>query len=280
MNLDYLKKTIQIKLVLLILLIVTSSIAFIYLGHRILQLIDWFDGKEENFYWLFSSSAQSIATFFAFLLAGYTLFVSMMENLLEKDDSLSEIIEEEKRLIFNRIRLLAIVVAIALLSNLYMLFINGGDNIFNSDLIFVTFITTIASVILGIWVVIIIINPKKTKQIASKLIFKDRSFDQVGLKRNEQEFFSEFITLEKTLKGIVKNKKLVVKSKQPNLPSFREMVRQLYFSKFIEGSTYEELMEVNKYRNLLFHGEINQASETMVNKIRDLNHSLLDRIIS
>jgi hypothetical protein len=47
--------------------------------------------NDEHIYWLFSSAAQSIATFVAFLLAGYTLVHAMMDSIQQRDDTLEEI---------------------------------------------------------------------------------------------------------------------------------------------------------------------------------------------
>lgn len=42
----------------------------------------------ENIYWLFSSAAQTIAAFIAFLLAGYALVQTMMETAVQADETL------------------------------------------------------------------------------------------------------------------------------------------------------------------------------------------------
>ena len=47
--------------------------------------------NQENIYWLFSSSAQTISAFIAFLIAGYALVLSVMSNLEQQDESLIEI---------------------------------------------------------------------------------------------------------------------------------------------------------------------------------------------
>jgi len=53
--------------------------------------------NEDNYYWLFSSAAQSIAALIAFLLAGVALAFSMMDRLAEQDETLNEIVEALKR---------------------------------------------------------------------------------------------------------------------------------------------------------------------------------------
>lgn len=274
----FFRKSIKVRLPLYILLVVCSLIVALYLNHFIANIIGIYTKDVENLYWLFSASAQSIATFFAFILAGYTIFVSMMDGLREKDDSLIEIIEEEKRTIFSKIKVLSIIVGFSLLMNLTMIYANGSDFNIKTDLVIITILSTIVAVILGVWIVVIIIDPKKNKQIAEKLIYKDKSFNQSGTKRNEQEFFSTFIEFEKKLRDYISSYNVYVKSKQPQFPSFRDIISTFYYTKMIDGRTYEELLELNKYRNLLFHGHITEASETMVEKVITLNATLIERL--
>ena len=276
---NFFKKSIKVRLPLYFLLLMCSVFAVIYLNHLIANFIGDYAKDVENLYWLFSASAQSIATFFAFILAGYTIFVSMMnDGFREKDDSLIEIIEEEKRTIFKKIKVLSIIVGFSLLMNLTMIYVNGSNFDKKTDLVIITILSTILAVILGVWIVVIIINPKKNKQIAEKLIYKDKRFNQSGSKRNEQEFFSAFIEFEKKLRDYITNYNVYVKSKQPQFPSFRDIISTFYYTKMIDGRTYEELLELNKYRNLLFHGHINEASETMVEKVTNFNETLIDKL--
>src|SRR5215208_4083372 len=81
--------------------------------------------NDENIYWLFSSSAQSIATFVAFLLAGYTLVHAMMDSVEQRDDTLEEIHAALIRQYYQRIKILAIITGAAVLSSLAMLYLNG-----------------------------------------------------------------------------------------------------------------------------------------------------------
>jgi hypothetical protein len=80
---------------------------------------------EENIYWVFSSAAQTVAAFVAFLLAGYTLVHSMMDNLERADETLAEIHTKLKTDYYRRVRLLSIVTAPAILLSLFTVYLNG-----------------------------------------------------------------------------------------------------------------------------------------------------------
>jgi hypothetical protein len=257
---------VKIKLPFFIILLLSLILVVLVLNNKVSLLIGDYETNTEYLYWLFSASSQSIATFFAFLLAGYTLFVTSIDSLKEKDETLSDIVDEEKRIIYKKIKVLSIVVGFSLVLNLFMIYGNGIDLVFKTDLILITFTSTVLAIILGIWIVTIVINPKKNKIIAEKLLYKDKKFNQKGSKRNEQEFFSNFIELEKSLREYIISRNIIVKSRQPQYPSFKDIITHFYFTKKIDGNKFEELLELNKYRNLLFHGHISEASETMVDK--------------
>ena len=274
----FFKAKIKIKLPIYTVLITCFMLVVVYFIHILAKIIGKYSINQENLYWLFSASAQSIATFFAFLIAGYTLFVSMMDGLREKDDSLFDIVEEEKKLIFQKIKQLSIIVGSSLILNLSMIYANSIDFNIKADLIIVTLLTTAIAIIFGTWMVILIINPKKNKLIAAKLIYRQESFNQTGSKRNEQEFFSNFIKLEKELRDYIEKEQIIIKSRQPEVPTFREIVNHFYYTEMINTGIYNELLELNKYRNLLFHGHLNEASETMVDKIKNINKTILGSI--
>ena len=51
--------------------------------------------------------------------------------------------------------------------------------------------------------------------------------------------------------------------------SFRQMIEALRVNEKILGDFYEELLEINKYRNLVFHGHVTQVDASMVKRTRD-----------
>src|SRR5260221_10462109 len=58
-------------------------------------------------YWTFSSAAQSISAFVAFLLTGYALVHSLMESARERDDTLEEVHAELRKSYHERLTFLA-----------------------------------------------------------------------------------------------------------------------------------------------------------------------------
>ena len=81
----------------------------------------------ENIYWLFAASAQSIATFFAFLLAGYTIVLNIMDNKEDRDGSLEEVHHQLKTNYHRQLTGLALLTAFAITISLTIVYVNGFD---------------------------------------------------------------------------------------------------------------------------------------------------------
>jgi hypothetical protein len=50
--------------------------------------------------------------------------------------------------------------------------------------------------------------------------------------------------------------------------SFRQMLEALRMNEKIDGDFYNELLEINKYRNLVFHGHVTQVDAGMVQRVK------------
>lgn len=276
MNIIKDKKEIRIITYLFLLTIVILAILYI-----LKSLSDYYNINGvnlENLYWLFSASAQSIATFFAFMLAGYTLFISNLNNISNSDESLIDIIEVEKKEIFKLIVTLSYIVCLSLVLNLTMIYLNGIENDLKPFLFIVTFISTIVSIIMGIIVVIYIISPNKITKIASNMIYKNTSYDQKDSIKSDKDFFSQFIQLENTLRKYVESKDIIIKSKYQKFPSLREIINRFFYLEIINRDELNSLLDINKYRNLLFHGQIEKSSQVMIDRLIKIKEILENRL--
>jgi hypothetical protein len=80
----------------------------------------------------------------------------------------------------------------------------------------------------------------------------------------------EFINLEKQIREILKSKDLYIPyGNTPQMVfSFRQMINALYRSELISKLELTELLEINKFRNLVFHGHIDNVDKGMVDKVK------------
>jgi hypothetical protein len=83
----------------------------------------------QNIYWLFTASAQTIAAFIAFVLAGYALVHTMMESAAQADETLIEIHESRKRQYHRYLSALVIITAFAILFSLIVVFLNAFQTV-------------------------------------------------------------------------------------------------------------------------------------------------------
>lgn len=233
--------------------------------------------QTESIYWLFSSSAQSISALVAFLIAGLALVHTMMENSQQRDDTLIEIHTRLKTIHYKFFKYLAIGTVLAVGLSLSMLAIN--PLLFPGKIIVVFIIGFFNIIVLGgaFAFVLLIINPDKYQATAKNLINEERKQKQFPkATRTDQDFFIEFIKLESAVRNLLKRKRLFLASQgSPNMSySFREMVDTLINREVISYSFYKELQEINKYRNLVFHGHEHEIDQVLVDRIREAKQKI------
>jgi hypothetical protein len=233
--------------------------------------------NQENFYWLFSSSAQTISAFVAFLVAGYAVVLNMMESIEKKDDTLDDLHSRLKIKFYINLRLLAIVTGLAILMSLWMIYLNAGTNSNKYWLFILTILLNSIAIIVGIFFIISIINPNKYKNAAKEIIKKDKKeFKLTGKRVDQLTFMNEFVELEKIGRDILHNKQLFnpFDDTRRIAYSFRQMIIALFQNKLISPYQFNDLIRINKYRNLVFHGQQDEVDAGMVDLVMDLINQL------
>ena len=230
--------------------------------------------NQENYYWLFSSSAQTIAAFVAFLITGYALVLNMMQNLEQKDDTYEDIHHQLKKGYYKKLVFLTIVTGLAILSSLGMIYLNGICYKQKIWLFSITSFLIVVSILSGIIFVISIINPNRYKNAAKEIIKEDKlKAGNANENVDQNAFMSEFISLEKNIRDILQKKQLYVPfGNTPKMVySFRQMIEALNKNELIGYHDFLELLKVNKYRNLVFHGHLDKIDSEMLQKLKDTN---------
>ena len=236
--------------------------------------------NQENFYWLFSSSAQTISAFVAFLVTGFALVLNMMDGLQQKDETLEDIHTKLKYDYYKKIRILAIVTGLAIIFSLWMVFLNGGESPNKCWLFILTSIINVSSIIFGILFVIAIINPDRYKNAAQEIIKEEKLEDSSKANSIDQAtFMTEFIRLEKSVRDKLQSRQLYIPfGDTPKMVfSFRQMVSALNQNQLISRNELNDLMQINKYRNLVFHGHQDKVDKGMLDRVIDA-HKIIDKI--
>jgi len=227
--------------------------------------------NNDNVYWLFSAAAQSISAFVAFLLTGYALVHSLMETARQKDDSLDEVHATLRKTFHTRLTVLAWFTGSAVVLSLAMAYLNRWT--FQGKVLLGIFTSAIdlIAIVGGLAFVVSIVDPSRYEKAATKALEAEkRDLHLTGPRTSSAEFFDQFRHLERLVRDYLRNKDLYVPSKgAPRMSyTFRQMIEALYQNEIIDRAFSEELMEINKYRNLVFHGHVEDADESMVERAR------------
>jgi hypothetical protein len=227
--------------------------------------------NEENYYWVFSAAAQAIAAFIAFLIAGVALAFSMMDRLVDRDDTLYEVVDSLKRKQYGQLTGLAIATGIAVLSSLLAVYLNPYQTDFRAFMRSIATLSDIGVVIGSIAFVASIIDPSRYSRAAkNEYTAFQKTIETIPGQEPSSVFFREFIELEQGIRAYLKKHDLYVPSQGgPRMSfSFRQMVDALYQNERISRELRDLLLEINKFRNLLFHGHMDQVDEGVIKTLR------------
>jgi len=239
--------------------------------------------KNENIYWLFSSSAQSVAVFIALLVAGFAIVISVIQSLEDKDETLYEILHSLKIKYHHFLSILGVITGLAIVFSLYSIYLNNNESVYNNAVYITTIILTTSAIMGGIIFMIYILNPKIYKNIASQMYNKERK--KIGYKGNTvlgMEFLQKFIELERVLRSIIMKFNLDTKFKvyDKRRISFKALSDILLYDNIINTNTHDSLTNISKIRNLVAHGEIEVVEENYLIDVNNLIKSLQNLLTS
>lgn len=221
-------------------------------------------------FWTFSAASQSISAFVAFLLTGYALVHTLMESSRERDDSLEEVHNQLKITHHKWLTGLAYLTGAAIVLSLAVVYLNRSNAAVSMWLQGIVAVIDLAAVVGGLWFVVSIVDPRKYEKAAEKELKKELEAATVSeAQTSSADFFAAFLHLERLVREYLQSRDLYVPSRgAPRMSySFRQMIEALLKNERIDQVWFAELMEINKYRNLVFHGHVNSASVSMVERL-------------
>jgi hypothetical protein len=221
-------------------------------------------------FWTFSAASQSISAFVAFLLTGYALVHTLMEAARERDDSLEEVHNELKASQHKLLTILAVLTGIAIVLSLVVVYLNRSNVPVASWLQILVALVDLSAVVGGLWFVVSIVDPRKYKKAAEKELQREMKSAAAEPQISSAEFFAAFLHLERLVRDYLHSRDLYVPSRgAPRMSySFRQMIEALAKNEKIDQGFFEELVEINKYRNLVFHGHVSSASVSMIRRVQ------------
>ncbi len=232
----------------------------------------------DNVFWLFSSAAQAIAAFVAFLLAGYALVHTMMEAAAAADETLVEIHEELKRRYYRLLAELVVLTAAAIVACFAVIFFNGASSPWFAVLAWIAALLVLSSIGGGVGFVITVVDPGKYRKAAVQMAREEEArptpkVPTVGVQTAKRgDFADAFIDLEELVRQLWEQRthgERLRKAVSSSPPAFREMLQALNLSEALPPGLAEELEALNRYRNLVFHGHLKTVDPEMVHRVRN-----------
>ena len=224
-------------------------------------------------FWTFSAAAQSVSAFVALLLTGYALVLSLMDAVREKDDSLEDIHASLRSHYHRRLTWLAWLTGVAIVLSLVIVYLNRSERPVSGWLQSLGAGVDLAAVGSGLAFVVTIIDPKKYQKAAAEVLDQEEAGAPGGtdLTRPAGEFLDAFLHLERLIRDFLKTRDLYVPQRANSNRvsySYRQMIDALLQNEKVERPFFNELLEIGKYRNLVFHGHVAEVRAGMLKRVR------------
>lgn len=223
----------------------------------------------DDIYWTFTAAAQSVAAFVGLLLAGYALVHSLMEAARERDETLDEI-HAALRVRFHRwLTLLAILTSLAIVLSLVVVYTNKWEFPGKYAAAALVAAIDVASIVCGLWFVVVTTDPSRYTITAERVLEQRRpELALSGETVPVGKFFAVTARLERAMKKALASVDIVVEPVAPGRAvPFRALADALAQNERIEPDLHRELLLINQYRNLVYHGHVTTADKTMMDRV-------------
>ncbi len=223
----------------------------------------------ETFYWLFSSIFQGITGFFAFVFAGYVLYLQNLQSTVAQDDTLTDIVEGLKKTCFKNFKGLSFLSIITLIFALGMLFFNQSVTDVGVRSVFSVLGASLAvgALVFGLYFVLSLIDPHKVEKEAAYLLEKSNQalsaiFERpVAVPTGAEAapvqigaFFPVVAKVETILRNVAADHGTL--SGRVAMSQLSEYLRR---SQMVTEMQYNQLKVILRYRNIIAHGRENKV---------------------
>lgn len=248
---------------------------------------------KNNIYYIFSTSAQTLAALVGFVLTAYIFTYQNLRNIKEEDETLIEIIEGTIEKYYKFIFILSSYSAVVLIANILMLQLNMiGTWPYRSLAFIVVAMLNVVGILIAFGIALYILRPFREKEWARSILKEDKEIEikvdtgvKTGLETiNEGEtkvlniekdtvdgmlFIEKFVELERIIRDYTDEK-----FQFNERTSLRKRLDYLSATQKLSDGVIGELLAVIKYRNLAVHGRINKIDR----KVYEVLVELLDEV--
>jgi hypothetical protein len=222
-------------------------------------------------YWTFSAAAQCVSTFVALLLTGYALVLSQIDSARDHDNSLEDIHDALRTVYHTRLTVLAWLTASSVGLSLLVVWLTRTNEPPSGLLMALAACMDALAIIAGLGFVVAIIDPRKFQKLAKRELEEQLAEEPTQETAPSAEFFKAFRKLERTLREQVTRRQeahtaeSTVTIASANIRQLGDMLLQ---AENITEELNAELVKLNRYRNLLFHGHAKEADAKMIDRTR------------
>lgn len=247
-------------------------------GARDCASLVWRRAKEpaidsvDYIYWTFSAAAQSIAAFIALLLTGFALVHTLMDSAGHRDDSLEEVHAALRTSYHRRLSALAWLTGAAVMLSLLVVYLNRPGQPASPWLMGPVALVDVAAMAAGLYFVVSIIDPSKYQRVARQVIEAAAQADDAAhATQPAQAFLDEFVHLTRLVRDYLRDHDLepAVRSNGRGGYSLRQMVEVMRASEKIDAWLADELLQLSRQRNLVFHGDVAEVDARLLARVRE-----------
>lgn len=229
---------------------------------------------QNNVYYIFSTSAQTLAALVGFVLTAYIFTHQNLRNIKESDETLAEIVETTINKYYKLIFILSCYTAITLICDILMLQLNKIAYWNFRPFLFCFFsMLNILGILFAFVIALYILKPFRDKELAKEIFNQETA----GVDRPVRagEFVEKFIELEKLITNSTEE---IHFKEQKRWPTLRERSQLLYMREKINKQEMDELLRVIKFRNLVVHGQVTNIESDIYETLNRLLTDLKGRL--
>lgn len=253
------------------------AVAFIFIKDFVIFNGMDYSINQQNILYYYSSSAQAIATFIAFLIAGYAIVYQTMTNLEQKYEEKKVIFKGLKKKYHDQLRFLTFFTGLAIILSLIVVWSEGYVFPYTNYLITITDFFVVLTIMSAIWFVLGIIDPEKEDKIAQEV--REEKYGLIEEPGDVGVFIENFMKLEFTARELLRRLEIPVGRFEERL-SMGRMLDDLIQYEVISHEIYEALIEVNVYRDLVVHGNLKEVDQKLIDKTKELDDLLQGKLDS
>ncbi len=254
---------------LVALIIVTTAIA---LADRGISL------NETQIMYLFSTSAQVIATIYGLTLTGFVFFRNELNREESEDETLSDAVENLKARYYVLLVFITVLVfAAILLANLAISYEAFGSYNVSIVIFNITQSTFITSLIAIAYFIFDVIEPRRIERASRAL---QKQVDPIVAKQAKgslEEFVQNYVSIETLLDNAANIYQEIAPHPRRRISNTR-LAEILLRSERIDKVLYLRLKDLITLRNSIIHGAEPRVSQEMVDASRDVLQKLRESL--